>query len=219
MLAVDLPGFGASPAIADDVVPTPAALAGALAELLDRLGLDRVDVVGNSLGGWVAIELARAHRARTATAIAPAGFWGRPLGPRPGLRVRELPRPLRRALPWLVTTGPARRLGLAAVVAHPERVPAGAARRIVGAYLEAPGFEAVNAAMRADFVRVEDLAEIGAPITLAWGDRDRLVTPPHRPLPGVRSVALPGCGHMAMWDAPERVADLILESARARVPA
>ncbi|MCW2967797.1 MAG: alpha/beta fold hydrolase, partial [Solirubrobacteraceae bacterium] len=52
----DLPGFGASPPL--DAVATPAALAGALAAFLGELGVSRPHVVGNSLGGWVALELA-----------------------------------------------------------------------------------------------------------------------------------------------------------------
>ena len=44
---------------------------------LDELGWDTAHVVGNSLGGWVAFELERRGRARTVTAIAPAGGWHR----------------------------------------------------------------------------------------------------------------------------------------------
>ena len=44
---------------------------------LDQLGWDTAHVVGNSLGGWVAFELERRGRARTLTAIAPAGGWHR----------------------------------------------------------------------------------------------------------------------------------------------
>ena len=66
----------------DDVVPTPAALAAAVSATLDALGVQRPHVAGNSLGAWVALELARAGGARSVTAIAPAGFWGGPLSPR-----------------------------------------------------------------------------------------------------------------------------------------
>jgi len=44
---------------------------------LDELGWTTAHVVGNSLGGWVAFELERRGRARTLTAIAPAGGWHR----------------------------------------------------------------------------------------------------------------------------------------------
>ena len=44
---------------------------------MDELGWQTAHIVGNSLGGWVAFELARRGRARTLTAIAPAGGWRR----------------------------------------------------------------------------------------------------------------------------------------------
>jgi pimeloyl-ACP methyl ester carboxylesterase len=88
VIALDLPGFGESPALADGAEPTPRALAGAVASLLDELGLGRAHVAGNSLGGWVALELAKAGRARSVAGLCTAGLWKRPLGPRPGGDVR-----------------------------------------------------------------------------------------------------------------------------------
>jgi pimeloyl-ACP methyl ester carboxylesterase len=214
VLAVDLPGFGASPALDGGSPPTPARLAAAVAAELDRQGLGSVDVAGNSLGGWVALELARLGRARSVAAIAPAGLWGHALGPRRGRGVRGLPRPLRALLPWLVCAGPLRRVALMAVVAHPERVPARAARRIVRAYLEAPGFAAVNAAMRAGFLRAADVGRLGVPVTIAWAAHDRLVAAPRGGVPGARVTVLDDAGHLAMWDQPAEVAALILETAR-----
>ncbi|PRC61191.1 alpha/beta hydrolase, partial [Mycobacterium sp. ITM-2017-0098] len=42
---------------------------------MDELGWETAHIVGNSLGGWVGFELERRGRARTVTAIAPAGGW------------------------------------------------------------------------------------------------------------------------------------------------
>jgi pimeloyl-ACP methyl ester carboxylesterase len=70
VIAVDMPGFGASPALANGSEPTPTALAAAIGRFLDSLGLERVHVAGNSLGGWVAFELAKAGRALSATGSA-----------------------------------------------------------------------------------------------------------------------------------------------------
>ncbi|HET7589179.1 MAG TPA: alpha/beta fold hydrolase, partial [Solirubrobacterales bacterium] len=92
-IAVDMPGFGASPPLPAGVEPTPRALAAALAGFLDALGIERAHVAGNSLGGWVAIELARQGRARSVTGVCSAGFWRRPLGPRAS-RARDLGRVL-----------------------------------------------------------------------------------------------------------------------------
>ena len=77
VIALDLPGFAGSP------VPPPGTPAGVpsltllVGEFLDELGLDRPHVAGNSLGGWIALELAKLGRVRSATAHSPAGFWNR----------------------------------------------------------------------------------------------------------------------------------------------
>ncbi len=75
VIVVDLPGFGASAPLPAGVEPTPAAIAAAVAGLLRDLGIDRPHVVGNSLGGWVAMELAKIRPVRSATLLSPAGLW------------------------------------------------------------------------------------------------------------------------------------------------
>src|SRR5437763_386393 len=72
LLLVDLPGHGHSPPPAPQVEPTPIGYARALAALLDELQLEMVDVAGNSVGGWTALELAKLGRARAVVALAPA---------------------------------------------------------------------------------------------------------------------------------------------------
>jgi pimeloyl-ACP methyl ester carboxylesterase len=168
-------------------------------------------VAGNSLGGWVALELAANGHARSVTAIAPAGLWPEPLAPKRGV-ARGLAKAIRPGLRLLVRSAAGRRLALAGTVAHPERVPPEAALRLVQAYADAPGFEEVNRAMRAGrFTRLE---HIRVPVTLAWAEHDRLVGRPAHLPPSVRSVGLPGAGHLPMWDAPEAVAELLLRGSR-----
>ncbi|WP_181798422.1 alpha/beta fold hydrolase, partial [Streptomyces sp. WELS2] len=75
VIAVDLPGFGASPGLPEGLaydLPTTGAVLGALFE---ALGLDRPHVAGNSLGGLLALELGRERLVRSVTALSPAGFW------------------------------------------------------------------------------------------------------------------------------------------------
>ncbi len=213
VIALDLPGFGGSPSLDGAGPPTPRALAAAVAQFLDGLDLDGPPhVAGNSLGGWVALELALADYARSVSAIAPAGLWPEPLVPKRGL-ARTLARAARPLLPALVRSPRGRRIALAGSIADPEAVPPAAALRLVRAYAEAPGFQAVNTAMRAG--RFTQLGEIPVPVTLAWPEHDRLVARPRTLPPGVRSVALPGAGHLPMWDAPELVAELLLEASAA----
>ena len=207
VIAVDLPGFGESPPL-NGGEPTPAALAAAVAAALPDGGYH---VAGNSLGGWVALELAAAGHARSVTAIAPAGLWPEPLAPKRGI-ARGLAKAIGPALPALVRSAAGRRLALASTVAHAERVPPDAALRLVRAYAGAPGFEAVNRAMRAGrFTRLE---HIRVPVTLAWPEHDRLVARPAHLPPTVRSVRLASAGHVPMWDAPEAVGDLLLQGSR-----
>lgn len=210
VITVDLPGFGASPSleVTDGSEPTPAALAEAVAAFAARIGVERPHVAGNSLGGWVALEMALAGRARSVVGIAPAGLWPQPLMPKRSI-ARSVARTLLPAMPALVQSAGGRRVALAGTVAHPERVPALAAMALVREYATAPGFTAVNAAMRSG--RFTGLERIRVPVTLAWADHDRLVGPPRHVPPRVRTVRLRDCGHIPMWDAPEQVAAVLLD--------
>ena len=74
VLAVDLPGFGHSPPLPAGQACTPEALADAVEAAMDAAGFETAHLAGNSLGGWIALILARRGRARTVTAISPAGL-------------------------------------------------------------------------------------------------------------------------------------------------
>src|SRR5918998_1246787 len=63
VLAVDLPGFGRSASLPAGTEPTPEALADAVERAMDAAGFGRAVLCGNSLGGWIALELARRGRA------------------------------------------------------------------------------------------------------------------------------------------------------------
>lgn len=215
-IAVDMPGFGESPELPEDVPATAAAIAAGIEATLDSLGLERAHVAGISLGGWVALEFAKSERCLSVTALCPAGFWARPLGPRP-----EAARGAARALvpllrPLLETEG-GRRMVLRGSVAHPERVPPQAAYRLVRAYALSPGFARANSEMRRTLF--EGFEQIDVPITLAWADRDRLVSAPRSVPAAVRTVRLTGCGHVPTWDSPDQVVAAILDTtARAACP-
>lgn len=208
VIAVDLPGFGRSPGLRNGHAPTPQALAGAVASLLDDLGVQRAHVAGNSLGGWVALELAKAGRALSVAGLCTAGLWSQPLGPRPGRDVREIGRRLLPVLPAMLRSAKGRRVVLGGSVGHPERVPPEAAARLVRSYLTSPGYESANAAMRTAVF--SDFEHIRVPVTLAWGDLDRIVRRPRQSLPDWRTITLHGCGHIPTWDDPGQVARTLL---------
>jgi len=235
VIAVDMPGFGSSPVLGrgasrrdapawrDDTVArrdggapaAPADLARAIHAHALALGLDRPHVAGNSLGGWVALELARAGHAQSVTAIAPAGLWAQPLMPKRST-ARALARALGPVMPALLRSERGRRAALGGTIAHPERVPYAAALQLVRAYADAPGFEAVNAGMRAG--RFAGLGEIRVPLTLAWPEHDRLVGRPRDVPASAREFVLRDCGHMPTWDDPEQVADVLLAGSQSPAP-
>jgi pimeloyl-ACP methyl ester carboxylesterase len=206
VFAVDLPGFGGSAPLAEN--PTPAALARALGRFLAEIDLDRPHVAGNSLGGWVALELALAGRARSVTGIAPAGLWAKPLEPKASV-ARIVARTVRPVLPLLAARTQGRRALLGGVMLHPDLMPAAAAANLVRAYADAPGFVATSRAMRAGSFAGLDRIEV--PVTLGWPDHDHLVSRPRRLPPRVRSRVLTDCGHLPTWDAPDQVARLLLD--------
>lgn len=214
VIAFDLPGFGESPALNGGGRPTPRAIARTVAASLDELAPgEPVHVAGNSLGGWIALELAAAWRARTVTAIAPAGLWPAPLAPKSGF-ARKLSRVLLPVLPLMLRSRAGRRVALVATVHDAAKVPPAAALRFVRGYALAPGFADVSAEMRAGVFA--GLEHIRIPVTLAWPQFDRLIPRPAHLPATVHNVRLAGCGHVPMWDDPEHVAAVLLAGSSRR---
>ena len=74
VIAIDLPGFGASPMPPPGTPPGVQSLTQLVGEFLEEIGVDRPHAAGNSLGGWISLELAKQGRVRSATGLSPAGF-------------------------------------------------------------------------------------------------------------------------------------------------
>ena len=221
VLAVDLPGFGDSGPLPAGAAPAPAALAAAVAGLLDDLGITDPHVAGNSLGGWVALELAGIRPVASLTLLSPAGLWrgSVPLYQRASLRATWwLSQHAAGALSRLVSYRLGRALVLGQTHGRPFRVSPGYARTAIRAMGTCPGFDAT---MKASATGYRAGPPIGAPVTVAFGSRDHLLVRRSRQLgelpPGTRRAALPHCGHVPMADDPPAVAALITASAaRAR---
>lgn len=211
VIVVDMPGFGAAPPLPAGVEPSAANLAAAVHASCAELGAERPHVAGNSLGAWVGLEMGRAGWAASVTAISPAGLWRAPLGERRG-DTRRWARRLRPAVATALRLPPARHRMLSTFVAHPERVPAPAGRELVLGWIDASGYDGANRAMRTHLFDPAGYPE-DVPVTIAWGEHDRLVAPPkprRRPA-GTRFLVLPGVGHTPTWDDPELVARTLLE--------
>jgi pimeloyl-ACP methyl ester carboxylesterase len=214
--ALDLPGFGATPPLAAQVEPSAANLAAAVHEHCLRLGLERPHVAGNSLGGWVALEMGRAGWAASVTAISPAGLWRAPIGERRFDTWRWAGR-LRPLVSLALRSRPLRERMLSSFAARPERIPAEAGRRLALGWIDASGYAGANRAMRTHVFDPSGYPEL--PVTLAWGELDRLVGPPRperRPA-GSRFLVLPGVGHTPTWDDPQLVVETLLEGSSVAV--
>jgi pimeloyl-ACP methyl ester carboxylesterase len=219
VIAVDLPGFGTSAPLPAGIEPSPAELATAVSGMLNDLGIDCPHLAGNSIGGWVAMEMAKTRPVRSVTLLAPAGLWqgGSPLYCRVTLRLsRWLARHARPVLSTIVTTRPGRVLVLGQIFGHPARLTAFQARSALHELGTCPGFDATLKATRRR--RIRGAQQVSAPVTVAFGSRD-LVLLRHQSRnlgelpPDTQSSTLPGCGHLPMTDDPARVTDLIVTSA------
>jgi pimeloyl-ACP methyl ester carboxylesterase len=221
VIAVDLPGFGASPMPPPGTAPGASSLARLVCDFLDGLGLEAPHAAGNSLGGWVALELAKRGRARTATGLSPAGFHNAreavfqrgTMGAT--VRVARLAAPIAGTL-----VGPplARRLFFAQLAAHPERIPQADAVEHLRAFARAPWFDETLKAINAE--HFDGGHQIEAPVMIVWGEHDHLLLPRQAPravsaIPGARLVMLRGCGHVPTYDDPTQVAGVLLQGSAA----
>ena len=224
VIAVDLPGFGDSPLLAGGA-GDPAALARAVGGLLDELAVRAPRLAGNSLGGWVALELAAQREVTSVALISPAGLWrdDTPRYCRVSLRAsRWLSRRVARVLNVAVGWRLGRIIVLGQTHGRPWALTPQQARQTLRDMGECPGFEAtMTATSRARYAPSEPIA---CPVTVAFGSRDWLLRPRHsrhvEQLPATSTVtALPGCGHVPIADDPPAVAAFIATAASASVSA
>lgn len=211
VLAPDMPGFGASDPL--DVPPSAVNLAAAIAGFCAEQGIERPHVAGNSLGAWVALEMAKQGAAASVTGLSPAGLWARPFGEIPGAAERRArAKQLRPLIHLALYSGAVRRRALQTTMAYPERVPAREARLLILEWIDSRGYEDANREMRS-VVFDPDGFPSDVPVTIAWGERDALVRQPreNRMPAGARSIVLKDCGHTPTWDNPELVARVLLE--------
>lgn len=191
---------------------------------LDEAGFERPHVVGNSLGGWLAFELAKRGRARSVVAISPAGRWTDQETEEFAAEITKAHRGARRGLPLLrryVRTRRGRRALLADSCSQPERIPPDEAERLlVGlARCDVPGHLGAFRAAGEGARRLEGLEDLDCPVLLLWGKQDRVIAVEQASrfladLPGAQLVELDDCGHTAMFDQPEQIATRILDFTR-----
>ena len=214
VIRLDLAGFGESPAYPDG---TPYNMANACADLaanFAKWGVERPHVVGNSLGGAIALELAACGVASSATVLSPAGFFGRVerLWPLVALSLMRLSSRLPdRVLRVVSRSRAGRRMVGHLLYSHPERATAESTYADSLAMKRAAAFfPTIREGLRYDL----GTTGIEVPVTVAWGTEDRLLryrqsATARCRLPRAQHVPLPGCGHVPMIDDPELVASVI----------
>jgi pimeloyl-ACP methyl ester carboxylesterase len=216
VVTLDLPGFGYSPMPTDGTEITISGYARLLDRLLGELGIDAAAVVGNSMGGFIAAELAIAfpQRVERLVLISAAGIstTANPAVTRALPSLRRLQTVLAGTGAWLASKSEtvARRARLRdallyVVARHPGRLPAAlAAEQLRGA--GKPGFlQGLQAVLNYD-IR-ERLPEIACPTLIVWGDGDRLISVRDADvfeelIPNSRKVIFEDTGHMAMLERP-----------------
>jgi pimeloyl-ACP methyl ester carboxylesterase len=221
VIALDLPGFGASPMPPPGTPPGVASLTRLVAEFLDGLGVQQPHVAGNSLGGLVSFELAKQGLVRSATGLSPAGFYNDKEAAYARLSLKSTMRAARLLAPRAdrLTASPlVRTLAFSHVIAKPRLLGAADAAATVRALAEAPWFDDTLPVIADD--RFANGEAIRVPVTIAWGAKDRLLLPRQgrraaRMIPGARLVTLSGCGHVPTYDDPEQVARVLLDGSRA----
>jgi pimeloyl-ACP methyl ester carboxylesterase len=220
VLAPTLPGHAGGPAIEGPV--TDELLPDAIERAMDEAGFATAHLVGNSLGGFVALQLAARGRAESVVALAPAGGWAS------GDRSFEdtlvghfegMHRQAQRAAPHadaIVATADGRRRATQFITSHHEHIPAeliahqlcgAAACSAVGPFHE----HALRDGWKLDAER------IACPVRIVWGTADRVLTWPsaaaryaHDWLPNADWVEMDGVGHCPQLDVPLETAELIL---------
>ncbi len=189
---------------------------------LDELALEKVHFAGNSLGGWIAIELARRGRALTVCAFSPGGTgdvdWDETK--RAWKKLYRAVRDTRRSramLPLLVRSKHLRHLLLRLSAVHGERVsPA----EMLAGVDDVIGCEIGDMSAIAG-AQLAPLDPPPCPITLAWSGCDRLLpgdvfgARARELIPGARYIVLDGVGHIPMLDDPKLVAQTILTATAA----
>jgi pimeloyl-ACP methyl ester carboxylesterase len=186
---------------------------------LHERGLERPHLAGHSLGGWMAIELARRGRAATVCALAPAGFWSPGGSAQSQAKVRKLvamgrfARPVRPVAALAMKSATVRRLGLRNGACHADRITAAQSLELLD--------DIIGCTVNVDDLvgssePIAPLNPLPCPVTIAWSENDAIAPVSawdkiaRERVPQASFTILPGVGHVPMIDDPDLVARTIL---------
>jgi len=218
VIVVDLPGFGDAPALPPGVLPTAAALADAIEQQQDQLGLTTVHLAGYSLGARVSLELASRGRARSVVAIAPDGL-GTPLE-----RVYETMSLLGRhffanvlapVAKEVTSTGAGRAAFFGSDRSRPWQLTPVDAHELLLSFANSPAY--VETVLTGMYDVVQRMSRISCPVLIVQGMMDPLITsqsPRYLAfVPQAVLQMLPNLSHVPISDNPTLVARLIVDFA------
>jgi pimeloyl-ACP methyl ester carboxylesterase len=217
VLAPTMTGHAGGPKLVGEI--DQGIMADGVERAMDEAGFETAHIVGNSLGGFVALQLAARGRARSVVALCPAGGWrtGALRGETLRQQVALLPM-LQAAVPFadaLVATAAGRRRGTQMITVNYEHIPPALLAHQLRAAAACEAVPLIEYAAEADWEL--DAASIDCPVRVVWGLEDRLLPWPSAAerfreewLPHADWVELDGVGHCPQLDVPLETAQLIL---------
>ena len=219
VLAPTLLGHAGGPPLEGEI--SDVAVVEAVEAAMDEAGFETAHLVGNSLGGYIALQLAARGRADSVVALAPAGGWA--LDDESWLQTHdyflEMQKLLAQAAPHadaIVATPEGRRRATEFIATNWEQIPAELiAHQIVGA-ASCPAVLPLIEFSREHGWNL-DAAAIDCPVRIVWGTEDKILAWPRTAaryrddwLPHADWVELEGVGHCPQLDVPTETAQLIL---------
>jgi pimeloyl-ACP methyl ester carboxylesterase len=217
VLAPTLPGHAGGPPLRGTI--SHELFADAVEQVMDDAGFATAHLAGNSLGGFVALQLAARGRARSVVALAPAGGWATDdQAPRELLELqRHLHAQVRALAPSadaIAATPEGRRRATAWICEHGEDLPPELVADMIVAVARCDADPLIDYALESDWTLEAELVD--CPVRIVWGTADRLLPWPsaavrfrHEWLPRADWVELDGVGHAPQLDAPLETAALI----------
>jgi pimeloyl-ACP methyl ester carboxylesterase len=218
VLAPTLPGHAGGPPLEGEV--TNALVPDAIERAMDDVRFETAHVVGNSLGGYVALQLAARGRARSVVAFAPAGGWaeGDESFKETLAFQARMHEQLKGAAPFadaLVASPEGRRRATQLTTTNFEHIPAELLAHQLLGVAKCDSIPLIEYALRAGYGL--EAAKIICPVRIVWGTEDKLLPWPSAAarfrndwLPHADWVELAGIGHCPQLDIPLEAAQLIL---------
>jgi pimeloyl-ACP methyl ester carboxylesterase len=218
VLALTLPGHAGGPSITGEI--TDSLLPDAVERAMDEAGFETAHLVGSSLGGYLALQLAARGRADRVVAIAPAGGWARSDHSYRALLIlqRRLHQQASAAAPLadsILATREGRRRATQLVTRNFEHIPVALlAHQLLGVAACNSADAMIEYGLQAEWTL--DASAITCPVRVIWGSADELLPWPraaaryrHEWLPNADWVLLDDVGHYPQLDVPLETAELI----------